>query len=507
MSGENEGFLPYDAARGALYLVAKSLVANLSSVVFFIFIARFLSTVSDLGLVTGLLAVIAIATIVAGLGLPGAATRFMSRNLGAGKHNEAKGIPRLILVVGLISSIIVSVVVYASSNYIANIFFHETTHSQLLHLASIDIFLLSMMTFATSILLANQEFRKISIISVINSVVKYAMSYAFLVLGSGLDGIVIGWIIGDVLSLSMYAYVLMPNSIRGGSSSEIKPLFKYSLPLYGSSVLDFLAVNLDRYLLLFLSNLHDVGIYSPAILIGTVLAVMLGSLDQALLPYFSRIYGKSGTDSFKDLSRFVSRYLFLIFLPIGFITLVFAQPLITIILGGKYFESIYPSAIIILAITLTSVGTIFNNILMSAGHTRIFLKSNIVALSAQTAVAFATIPFIGAMGSALARSSAYCILLLIPAYELKKTIGLHYDHKGLQNGLVGSIIMSAIMFAINFFSNQYFLPLSLLAGLLSYLLFLRITHTLSIKDIEVINNILSGRLKWLVKILTRIVIS
>jgi O-antigen/teichoic acid export membrane protein len=504
MPDENNRFLPYGAARGTLYLIVKSLASNFSGAIFFIFVARFLPTVSDLGLITGVSSVIAIATIIANLGLPGATTRFISRYIGAGKEEEVKGIPGLILITGLISSAVVSFVLYLSSNYITSIFFHETKYSELVRLASIDTFLLSMITFATSILLANQQFKRISIISIINSVVKYALASAFLISGIGLDGIIIGWIIGDVLCLAMFAYVLVPN-IRRGITHEIKPLFEYSLPLYGSAILDFLAVNLDRYLLLLLSNLHEVGIYSPAILIGSVLAVMLGSLDQALLPYFSRIYGKSGADSLQNLSRFVSRYLFMIFLPVGFTTLVFAQPLITIILGGKYYESAYPSVIIILAITLTSIGTIFNNILMSAGHTRIFLKSNIVASSFQTALALITIPFIGVIGAALARSSAYVILFFIPAYALKKTTGLHYDHVALQRGLVGSIIMSAIMFTINFFSNQYYLPISLFVGLFSYLLFLRFTHTINIKDIEVINNILSGRLKWLVKILTRIV--
>ncbi|OLD41380.1 MAG: hypothetical protein AUI60_01820 [Thaumarchaeota archaeon 13_1_40CM_2_39_4] len=505
MSDENDGFPPYEAARGTLYLIAKSLVANFSGSIFFIFVARFLPTVADLGLVTGVSAVIAAASILASLGLPSATTRFMSRYIGAGKKNEAKGIPRLTLITGSISSAAVSVGLYFTSSYIASIFFHETEYSELIRLASIDTFLLSMMTFATSILLANQEFKKITIISIINSVVKYAAASALLILDRGFDGIIIGWIIGDVLSLALYAYILVPN-IRKGKIIEIKPFFKYSLPLYGSAILDFLSLNLDRYLLLFLSNLHEVGIYSPAVLIGTVLLVFLHSLDQALLPYFSRIYGKSGSDSLQDLSRFVSRYLFLIFQPLGFSTLVFAQPLIEVILGGKYHESIYPSAIIILAITLTAVGTIFNNILMSAGHTRIFLNSNIVAASVQTALAFATIPFIGGIGAALARSSAFVILLFIPAFALKKTSGLKYDNNALQKGLIGSIVMSAIMFTINFFSNRYYLPLSLLLGILSYLLFLRFTHTVNIKDIEVINNILSGRLKWLVKILIRIVI-
>lgn len=505
MPNKDNSTSPYGTARGTLYLVGKSLVANFASAAFFIFIARFLPNVSDLGLVTSLSAIIAISTIFSSLGLPGAATRFMSRHIGAGREDEAQRITRLIVIIGLISSIIVSFVLYLLSDHIADIFFHDVAHAQLIRLASIDAFFSSMITFVTSILLANQNFKKISIIFIINSIVKYALSYVFLIFGMGAGGIILGWIIGDVLSVTMCFYVVIPD-IRKSGTHDIMPLLKYSMPLYGSAILDYLAFNSDRYLLLLLSTLHAAGIYSPVIVIGTILVIMLQSLDQALLPYFSRMHGKSGTDSFKDASTFVSRYLFLIFLPIGFCTLVFSQHLIIGIFGEKYHESIYPTVIIVLAVTLTSVGTIFNNILMSTGHTRVFLTSNIVAILVQVTLAFITIPFIGVIGSALARSVAYFIHLLIPAYKLRETVGLHYDSNAFQKGLVGSIIMSAIMFTINFFTNQYYFPVSLFAGLLCYLLFLRFTRIVNISDMEVINNVLAGRFKWLVKILSRIII-
>src|SRR2546421_92021 len=140
MPRENDRFLPYGAALGTLYLIAKSLVVNFSGAIFFIFVARFLPNVADLGLVTGISAVIALTTIIASLGLPAATTRFMSRYIGAGKKDEAKGIPRLILITGSISSIVVSFALYLSSPYIASIFFHEAAYSELIHLASIDVF-------------------------------------------------------------------------------------------------------------------------------------------------------------------------------------------------------------------------------------------------------------------------------------------------------------------------------------------------------------------------------
>jgi hypothetical protein len=68
--------------------------------------------------------------------------------------------------------------------------------------------------------------------------------------------------------------------------------------------------------------------------------------------------------------------------------------------------------------------------------------------------------------------------------------------------------MASIILTLNFFSsNLYFLlPFNLFIGFLSYLMFLRFTQTMNIKDFEIINNILSGKLRRPIGLLTKIVI-
>lgn len=236
--------------------------------------------------------------------------------------------------------------------------------------------------------------------------------------------------------------------------------------------------------------------------------MILSGFGETLLPYFSRTYGKSGIESLKYLSRSLSRYLFLLYLPLGFATLASASPIILGIFGERFSEAIFPSMIIVLAISLTSIGTIFNHILISAGNTRIFLTSTLIAVSVQLVISIATISSIGATRAAVARASAYTILFIYPTYRLKQLVGLHYDGSALRKGLIGSVIMASIIFSLNFYlSNLYYLlPFNLFIGFLSYLLFLRFTQAMNIKDFEIINNILSGKLRRPIGLLTRIVV-
>jgi hypothetical protein len=67
--------------------------------------------------------------------------------------------------------------------------------------------------------------------------------------------------------------------------------------------------------------------------------------------------------------------------------------------------------------------------------------------------------------------------------------------------------MASTIFVVNFYLHPiYYLPLSLVTGFSSYLLFLRYTHALNIKDIEIISTILPGKLRWMTTIITKAVI-
>ena len=375
-------------------------------------------------------------------------------------------------------------------------------------LTSLDIFLYSIIIYLTSLFYALQAFRKAVIISIVNYLVKYTVSSLLVLIGMGMYGVIMGFVIGDSLSVVMFLFPLLPRLRKSPTSiREMRPLFNYSIPLYGSSILDYLSRELDVYLLLVLSSLSVVGIYSPAVFLGTMLFLIQTSLDQSMAPFFSRIYGKSGIKGFEELSKFASRYIFLIYFPIGFVTLACTPVLLTGILGERFFDSISPAIVIILAITVTSNIAVFNNILMSKGHTKIFLKTSMIALSAQLAISLVAIPYIGGLGAAIAKASSYTILFLIPAYVLKRITGLHYDRTALRIGLIGSILSGSIIFGMNFYlSHPYYLPFNITIGFLSYLLFLRFSRIVDNQDIEIMKKVLNGKAGLLFGVITKVVI-
>jgi O-antigen/teichoic acid export membrane protein len=511
MSQKGGDFSAHSTARGMIFLSAKNIIASVSAAIFFVLIARFLP-ISDLGFITGIQTLIAMFIILSGLGLAPSATRFISTFAGAGEDRKAQGLYPLIFIFSIISSAIFSALVYYLAPYISDLLFHSLIYSELVKLTSIDIFLFSIATASTFLLYASQQFLKITNITIINSVLKFSLAYILLVNGLGLQGIILGLIVGDAITLIMFVYALLPSILVKRSTmlyalSELKPLMKYSSSIYANMILNFLSTKVDVYLLLLMSSLYVVGIYSSAIFIANTFLLVLSSIDQALLPFTARMFGKSGIESFKSSSKTMSRYLFLFYFPFGFAIAVSAPSLIVIVLGNRFYDSVYATSIIVIAVTLTCMTTVFNNLLRAAGSPGTILKANIFALLIQLSISIGTIPYFETIGVAIARAVSRIILQVYPARKLSQLGALDYDKVALKNGIIGSaIICIAIISMSNLITEPYFLPITYIIAGIAYLLFLRKNRAMNSRDIDFINKILLGKMKWLTVVLAKIVI-
>ena len=507
-----EDFSSHATARGMLLLAAKDIVSAIAAAGFFLVIARLLPSIADLGVLTGLHTLIVMFVILSGLGIPHAATRFISTFIGSGERDKALNLYPLIFVFSTAFAAIFSLLLFMISSEISDVLFHDSANVQLIHLTSIDVFLYSLLTTCIFLLTASMEFKRVTYISILNSILKYTISFVLLMLGLELNGIVLGFVIGDAIALALFIHALRPKVLRrnigfSSSVSELGAIMRYALSIYGFQVIGFLSLRIDVYLLMVFSTMYMVGIYSPVAFAEIAFFIILSAMDQALFPVTSRIFGKSGVTSFKDSAKYVSRYLFLFYFPLGFALAASTPTLVTITIGERFNESIYPIVIAIISITLFSPSVLVQNLLRSAGHTGVLLKSGAISLLVQTVISIVTIPLFGVLGVSSARAVSRFIVLVIPAYALEQINGLSIDRIALRNGLAASVICSVVIIGIStIVPGPSSLILQYLAALVSFLVFFRLVRAMDDKDIELIENILSGKLKWLTDSFAKIVL-
>ena len=488
--------------RGMLLLASKDIVGSIISAVFFVLIARFIPSVADLGVLISLQTIIIMFVILSGLGLPYTANRFISSFLGSGKKERAHNLYPLIFTLSAGLSSIFSVILFVLSSEFSIVLFNSTGYTSLIQLTSIEVLLLGLVTTCTFLLTASLEFKKVALVSMVTSIIKYGCSFVFLALGLGLYGIILGLVIGDSISLAVFSILLRSKILKwsvniSSSISQLKVMLRFSLPLYGSEILSFFSFRIDVYLLMALSNSYMVGIYSPAVFIEGAFFILLTALDQALLPAVSRVYGRSGISSFKISSRYVTRYLFLLYFPLGFALIASTPSIVNLALGDRFTESIIPIMILLMSITLTSPFIVVYSLLRSSGNTDVLLKSSALSLLVQILISVITIPSTGVLGVSVAKFASRFILLVFPTRSLKKIGGFEIDVNALKNGLVGSSVVSLVIIIINTFIGPYSVPVQYISAFISLLIFFRYTRAIDKFDLELIEKILPGKMKLL----------
>jgi O-antigen/teichoic acid export membrane protein len=506
----NDGFSPFHTARGTIFVSIRAIVASSATALFFIFVARVFPSLSELGLLQGIQSIIVLAVILSGSELARSATRFISYYEGGGKSNTAHKIYPAVIAIGIALSGLVSIVMYVLAGKVSELLFHSSAYVYLVQLTSFDIFLFSLLTYSTSLLYAMQKFRRASTILIVNTIIKFGLASLLFMFTEEIGGIVIAFIISDGISFFWFLRELVPRFRRNSiwAVKEMKPMIRYSIPLFGSSILVYLSRETDIYLLLTLTNLTIVGIYSPAVFTAYILLLIQTSLDQSLVPLFSRIFGRSGINELTRLATSISRFIFLLYLPISFALLAGVPFLLPVILGERYSESVYPTMIIVSALIFIVMTPVFNNILLSSGYTRIFLYTSGLGLALQLIVASVAIPLIDASGAAISKALSYIIGFVIPTYYLKKMFGnLPYDRSMLRNTICGSAILATIILLFNsVWQSMAAIVISYAIGIISYLLILRLTKSVTIKDIDIIDRIFSGNAKWLTNAFAKVVV-
>ncbi|ACP37776.1 polysaccharide biosynthesis protein [Sulfolobus islandicus M.14.25] len=232
------------------------------------------------------------------------------------------------------------------------------------------------------------------------------------------------WTLGGILSVSMnYAFL----SRKVGlilPSFDFAFLFKHfkeGLPLYLYSSAYFLSSQGDRVTTAYLLGSYYLGLYQFSALVAGVPSMILGALNNVLLPTAS-FYKALGKDE-KKMSSISFRLLSLI----TFLAVIISIP-IAVLVVNKFFPT-YSSAVevlilLLLAITLPfPIGSLTNFIIAAKKSLRPFLLLSLLNGSLVLLTSYLLIPRIGIMGGAISQLVVSIISsIFIIVYALKENV-------------------------------------------------------------------------------------
>src|SRR2546428_5324346 len=306
----------YNVPRGTAYLTTQQIITYTTYLIFYVALARILRP-DEVGQVSLLLAAQAAFVALTQLGLPSAATRYISGNIGKGDRQTSGAVARTILRL----SILVGAVGFAIAGFISPLIgpsvIGRSDAGTLLILTFFSGFLLDIILVYGAYFIGVGAYARNLYQNALYIPFSRGLGLILAYLGYRVTGIVSGWLICGLPAGLLSSY-LWHGQLQERNTHPLKPLLAFSLPVFGSALIAFGQQYVDITILqAIIGQLSTTGAYYLIVSSVSFLSVLWIPVTQALYPPLSANHAAAGTASASDRPAVAFRLTNLAVLPLG----------------------------------------------------------------------------------------------------------------------------------------------------------------------------------------------
>ncbi len=344
------------------------------------------------------------------------------------------------------------------SKQFSSLSFHINSYYLLFLIAFATAFFTLLVSFAKLIFRLEFQAKTFAFIAIFQAIISMTlMIILVVVLKYGLAGYLGGTLIGTFASFILaFGYILYRKTIIiKFNLARFKEMLAYGVMMVPTALSFYVFDLSDRYFINHYWNLTELGLYSIAINIASLLTFFSIALGQAWTPYVLKLYYKSK----KIFDQFVPRifiYYLVLFFSLALFVTIFGQEILRIFTTPRYYDSF--RAIGPMALAFTFGATLQITVL---GMT-IARKTKFMAFYAgMTALInigfnFLLIPKLGMVGAAWATAISYFFLTVSYLFTSQKFIYLKLPWQKIFKLVLLSvtlIIFAPYLWQTNFYSN------------------------------------------------------
>jgi len=189
---------------------------------------------------------------------------------------------------------------------------------------------------------------------------------------------------------------------------HIRRHIKMILVFFSMSVATTIYTNLDNVMLGFMKDKVEVGYYSAAVKIKSIMVSVVTSASTVLLPRASYYVDKGMMDEFSRILKKTMHFIFLVAIPF----MIYAKEGIFFLSGKAYAGAIIPMQIIMPTLTLIGISNVTGiQMMVPLGREKQVLYSEIAGAIVDLVLNTIFIPIYGAAGAALGTLVAEAVVL------------------------------------------------------------------------------------------------
>jgi O-antigen/teichoic acid export membrane protein len=386
---------------------------------------------------------IVLVTPLTTLGLGMAMVRFMAAEKDKAKIRESF---MSVLVTTLIVGVVISLILVLFSDLFATSIIGDANSAYLVRLGSLMILTQALSHIAIRFFQTYRQMKWYSALMVIKAAAQLGLIAGLLLLGWEVKGVIIAVLASDILCLVIALSVaLKQTGLQFPRFTELKGYLKYGLPLVPSTAILWIIHSSDRYMIGYFMQTKDVGIYTAAYSLASVLALMLTAIVTVLLPTVSKSYDRSEIDKTKAYLKHSLRYLLMLSIPAAFGLSVLASPLLRILTAPEFVSGNVVIPFVASGLLFYGLYNICIFIVHLVNKTHLVLALLSISAALNIILNLLLIPQLGIVGAAVATLIAFIalgILAVVIAFRyFKFDLGFAFITK--------SVLASAVMaFAI-----------------------------------------------------------
>ncbi|MBM2820456.1 MAG: Polysaccharide biosynthesis protein [Candidatus Berkelbacteria bacterium] len=353
------------------------------------------------------------------------------------------------------------------SRGISNLIFDNPNQANILAIALINSYIILAITIAKAVFRLEFKARTFAFVSAFNALIATGLMILLVVkYHLGIMGYFAGLLIGTFLSALLGIYFIRKSIKFKITFVRLKEMVKFGSMIVPTSLSFFIFDLSDRFFLNHYRDLSEIGLYSIAINIASILTFFSFALGQAWSPQIMNIYFNKRKIYFHLVPKFLIYYL-LFFLSLAVGLSIFNYEILRIFTTPKFFGASTVVPILALAMVFSA-----SNQFTALGVT-ISKKTKYLAISTALAAGiniifnFLLIPKYGMLGAGYSTAISYLFLTISYFFNSQKFVPLKLDwQKILKMILLGLVF---IFFSPRFWNYTY--PINLAIKISEFSLF------------------------------------
>jgi len=415
-----------------------------------IYIARVLGA-EQLGLYTLGMTLVSLTQLVAVLGLPSAAGRYVAAYNATGRFEELRGFLTRSVAVVVFLNLIFSSGLLLCGPWIARHLYHAPALGQYIPFLAALTILGSLNVFYCQVLAGFKDVAKRTVITnFIGSPLVIVLTVVLLASGTGMRGYLAAQIANSVVVVALLVAAtrkLTPPAAR--FSRDPLPSFDpdiraFAAAAFGMGVLDFLVTQADKIVLGLCLSPALVGIYAVASTLSALIPIILQSVNQIFAPVIAELRAQARHEVLEKLFQTLTKWVLGLTLPLAFVVMAFALPLMRIF--GPGFDAGWPVVVIgaIGQVVNCGVGSVGFLLLMS-GNQRRLMRVQFAMAGVSVLVNVALIPVLGIVGAAVAAACVNAGSNLWNLFEVRTALRISPYNRSYLALLVPAVLTASIV--------------------------------------------------------------